>query len=87
MEQLVKGYINLLSSPGNASAHFWEMEKRIKRDKKKHIRQGLHTKHYIFDGAYGILGELTAYFDDLLIKIRGRRRSCMGSRQWWYEIS
>ena len=34
MEQLVKGYINLLSSPGNASDHFWELEKRIKRDKK-----------------------------------------------------
>ena len=34
MEQLVKGYIDLLSSPGNASDHFWELEKRIKRDKK-----------------------------------------------------
>lgn len=34
MEQLVKGYINLLSSLGNASDHFWELEKRIKRDKK-----------------------------------------------------
>ena len=34
MEQLVKEYIDLLSSPGNASDHFWELEKRIKRDKK-----------------------------------------------------
>ena len=34
MEQLVKEYVDLLSSPGNASDHFWELEKRIKRDKK-----------------------------------------------------
>ena len=34
MEQLNKEYIELLSSPGNASDHFWELEKRIKQDKK-----------------------------------------------------
>ena len=34
MERLTKEYIDLLSSPGNASDHFWELEKRIKRDKK-----------------------------------------------------
>lgn len=34
MEQLNKEYIKLLSSPGNASDHFWELEKRIKQDKK-----------------------------------------------------
>lgn len=34
MEKLVKQYIKLLSSPGNASDHFWELDKRIKRDKK-----------------------------------------------------
>lgn len=34
MEQLVKEYIDLLSSPGNASDHFWELERRIRRDKK-----------------------------------------------------
>lgn len=34
MEQLKKKYIELLSSPGNASDHFWELEKRIKKDKK-----------------------------------------------------
>lgn len=34
MEQLTKDYIKLLSSPGNASDHFWELEKRIKTDKK-----------------------------------------------------
>ena len=34
MERLTKEYIDLLSGPGNVSDHFWELEKRIKRDKK-----------------------------------------------------
>lgn len=34
MEKLVKQYIKLLSSPGNASDHFWDLENRIKQDKK-----------------------------------------------------
>lgn len=34
MEQLLKEYIKLLSAPGNASDHFWELENRIKKDKK-----------------------------------------------------
>ena len=34
MERLTKEYIDLLSSPGSASDHFWELEKRIKQDKK-----------------------------------------------------
>ena len=34
MERLTKKYIDLLSSPGNASDHFWELEKRIRNDKK-----------------------------------------------------
>ena len=34
MERLTKEYIELLSSPGNASDHFWELEERIKMDKK-----------------------------------------------------
>ena len=34
MEQLIKEYVELLTSPGNASDHFGELEKRIKQDKK-----------------------------------------------------
>ncbi|MDC7287495.1 multidrug transporter [Blautia schinkii] len=34
MEGLTKEYIELLSSPGKASDHFWELEKRIKEDRK-----------------------------------------------------
>lgn len=35
MERLAKEYIELLSAPGNASDHFWKLEKRIKKDKKQ----------------------------------------------------
>ena len=34
MEQLIKSYITLLNSPGYASDHFWELEKRIREDRK-----------------------------------------------------
>ena len=34
MEKLTKEYIKLLSAPGNASDHFWELDERIKKDKK-----------------------------------------------------
>ena len=35
MEQLTREYVELLTSLGNASSHFWELEKRIKQDKKR----------------------------------------------------
>ena len=34
MERLMKEYIELLSSPGKAFDHFWELEERIRTDKK-----------------------------------------------------
>lgn len=34
MEELTQDYIKLLSSPGNASDHFWELDERIKKDRK-----------------------------------------------------
>lgn len=34
MEQLVKEYIEILNSPGDASEHFWELEKRIRQDRR-----------------------------------------------------
>lgn len=34
MERLAEKYIEILSGPGNASDHFWELEKRIRQDKK-----------------------------------------------------
>ena len=34
MERLVKEYIYMLNGTGNASDKFWEVEERIKKDKK-----------------------------------------------------
>ena len=34
MERLVKEYIDILNGNGNASDKFWELEERIKKDKK-----------------------------------------------------
>ncbi len=34
MERLVKEYIEMMSAPGKASEHFWDLEKRIKEDRK-----------------------------------------------------
>ncbi len=34
MERLTKEYVELLSSSKNASSKFWELEKRIRKDKK-----------------------------------------------------
>ena len=34
MEELIKSYITLFNSPGYASDHFWELEKRIREDRK-----------------------------------------------------
>ena len=34
MERLVKEYIDVLNGTGNASDKFWELEERIKKDKK-----------------------------------------------------
>ena len=34
MEHLVKEYIDMLNGTGNASDKFWELEERIKKDKK-----------------------------------------------------
>ncbi|MGN0350395.1 MAG: multidrug transporter [Roseburia sp.] len=34
MERLVKEYIEVLNGTGNASDKFWELEERIKKDKK-----------------------------------------------------
>ena len=34
MERLLQSYKELIESPGNASEHFWKLEKRIKRDRR-----------------------------------------------------
>ena len=50
MEKLTKEYIALLSGEGKASEKFWEMEKRIKEDKKKPgVLISLEKSHVVYD--------------------------------------
>ena len=65
MEKLIKEYMKLLSAPGNASDHFWELEKRIKKDKKHPgVIIELSKSDAIWDIAYYVRDKVIA-MDDL----------------------
>ena len=50
MEKLLQKYVKLLTSPGDASEHFWELEKRIRNDKKHPgVRMQLEKGEAIWD--------------------------------------
>ena len=50
MEHLVKEYIDMLNGNGNASDKFWELEERIKKDKKHPgVMLELSKENMIFD--------------------------------------
>lgn len=65
MEQLTKEYISLLSSNEKASNRFWELEKRIKQDKKHPgVLIELRRSTAIWDIAYFVRDEVIT-MDDL----------------------
>lgn len=77
MEELTKKYIELLSSPGNASDHFWELEKRIRRDKKHPgVLLEMNKSEAIWDIAAFIrykvisLEDLEGFSDDLIDAVK-----------------
>jgi hypothetical protein len=77
MEQLNKEYIELLSSSGNASDHFWKLEKRIKQDKKHPgVLIELRKSTAIWDIAYFVrdevitMDELDGFSEDLIDAVR-----------------
>jgi hypothetical protein len=77
MEQLNKEYIELLSSSGNASDHFWKLEKRIKQDKKHPgVLIELRKSTAIWDIAYFVrdevitMDELDGFSVDLIDAVR-----------------
>lgn len=77
MEQLNKEYIELLSAPGNASDHFWELEKRIKQDKKHPgVLIELRKSTAIWDIAYFVrdevitMDELEGFSEDLIDAVK-----------------
>ena len=77
IKQLVKEYIELLSSPGNASDHFWELEKRIKKDKKHPgVLIELRKSTAIWDIAYFVgneiitMDDLAGFSEDLIYAVK-----------------
>ena len=76
MARLNKEYIELLSGPSTASDKFWELEKRIRRDKKtvgvtmrmSRTYMDLNIMSLIADGVIG-LDDLEGFSDDLREKM------------------
>ncbi len=65
MERLIQDYITYLSSDEHASTKFWEMEKRIKQDKKTPgVCIELKKSNMVFDLVRLLQGEVID-FDDL----------------------
>ena len=65
MEKLNQEYIALLSGDGNASDKFWELEKRIREDKKDcgvQCKMSRSNQFYIMSS---LLNEGAITFDDL----------------------
>lgn len=77
IEQLNRAYIELLNAPGNASDHFWELEKRIKQDKKHPgVLIELRKSTAIWDIAYFVrdevitMDELEGFSEDLIESVK-----------------
>ena len=77
MERLCKEYIDLLSSDTNASDRFWELEKRIKADRKKtgviatmsRSKMILNIADLVYDGTIS-MDELEEFSDDVKTAVR-----------------
>lgn len=77
MERLIREYIEMLSAPGNASDHFWELEKRIKKDRKHPgVLLQVRKSEAIWDIAAFVryevitLDDLEGFSDDLIEAVR-----------------
>ena len=74
MEQLTKEYVELLTSPGNASDHFGELEKRIKQDKKHpgvliKLRKSVDIAYFVRDKVI-TMNELEGFSEDLIDAVK-----------------
>ena len=88
MEGLVKQYIELLSSPGKASDHFWELERRIKEDRKYpgviiELRKSMAIRYIAIFVEEEIItmDELEGFSEELIDAVKvllGRNESCHG---------
>ena len=65
MDALLREYVALINSPGDASVHFWELEERIKKDKKNPgVQLELRKSEAVYDIAAFVSQKIIS-FDDL----------------------
>ena len=77
MNRLCREYIDLLSSDIKASNRFWELEKRIKDDRKKtgvvatmsRAKMIFNIVHLVYDGAIS-MNDLEEFSDDVKESVR-----------------
>ena len=77
MNRLCREYIDLLSSDIKASNRFWELEKRIKDDRKKtgvvatmsRSKMIFNTVNLVYDGAIS-MDDLEEFSDDVKESVR-----------------
>ena len=77
MQRLCQEYIELLSSDIKASERFWELEKKIKADRKKtgviatmsRSKMILNIADLVYDGAIS-MDDLEEFSDDVKIAVR-----------------
>ncbi len=65
MERLCKEYTELLNSEANASERFWELEKRIKADKRKVGVQAEMSRLKMIYNIVSLVNEGAICLDDL----------------------
>lgn len=65
MEQLAESYAALLAGPGKASDKFWELEKRLRKDKKRVGVVADVSRSKMYYNLLYLLGDKTITLEDL----------------------
>ena len=65
MEQLAESYAALLAGPGKASDKFWELEKRLRKDKKRVGVVADVSRSEMYYNLLYLLGDKTIPLEDL----------------------
>ena len=65
IEQVVRGYVELLSGGGTASDRFWELEKRVREDRRKAGVTVEMRRSALIDNLLRLLSEGAIRLEDL----------------------
>lgn len=65
MDRLIREYIELLNGPESAAARFWELEKRIRRDKQNEGVVVRMSRSHMEDNIIALLSRGVICFNDL----------------------